>query len=224
MNRVGKIGLLLAAALWAWSAARGAEGQSSSLYGDPAKRGPMTLATCSPFYDPAPLPKQFRKHDLITVVVNQQSQVVSEGEMDRRKKASLDMVLKDWVVLKGWSVRPDPQSEGSPKIAGEMNNKYRAESELETRSAMKFNIAARVVDIRPNGNLILEGRRWIANNDEVWEFAITGEVRPKDVLDNNTVLSENVADLWIEKRERGHVRDGYRRGFVTKFIDRYQPF
>ena len=69
-----------------------------------------------------------------------------------------------------------------------------------------------MVDIRPNGNLILEGHRSIKNNEEVWDYSLTGEIRSDDVKPNNTVLSENVAALCINKREQGgHVRDSYRR-------------
>ena len=118
----------------------------------------------------------------------------------------------------------DPQSRGDPHIRGEVDNKYRSESELETRDSMKFRIACRVVDVRPNGNLVLEGRRSIRNNNEMWDYFLLGEIRPGDVLPNNTVLSENVAELSIHKREAGHVRDGYRRGWLLRALDKYQPF
>lgn len=44
------------------------------------------------------------------------------------------------------------------------------------------------------------------------------------MLPNNTVLSENVADLRVAKQERGHVRDGYRRGWFLEWLDKWQPF
>ena len=43
-------------------------------------------------------------------------------------------------------------------------------------------------------------------------------------MPNNTVLSENVADMRIVKRETGHVRDGYRRGWALEWLDKWQPF
>jgi flagellar L-ring protein precursor FlgH len=119
---------------------------------------------------------------------------------------------------------PDPQSAGDPHIRGEVDNKMRSEANLETRDSIKFRMACSVVDIRPNGNLILEGRRTIRNNEEVWEYSITGEIRAKDVLPNNSILSENVADFRLLKRELGHVRDGYRRGWALKWLDYVQPF
>ena len=198
--------------------------QSSSLYGSPGRRRPLTLAESSWIYQPAEEAREIRLNDLITVVVDEKSQVISEGEMDRRKKADATWTLKDWIRFDGFAVRPDPQSSGDPTVSGQMQNKYRAEAGLETRDAMKFRIACRVVDIRPNGNLVLEGRRSILNNAEAWEMSLGGVIRPQDVLPNNTVLSENVAEIRIHKREAGHVRDGYRRGWFQQWLDKYQPF
>lgn len=207
-----------------WSVAVPASAQSSSMLGDPAQRGILKLSDVSFTHVPAEPPKELKIHDLITVMVDESAQVISEGEMDRRKKAEGRFSLDDWIVFDGWSVRPDPQSTGSPRIDGNMENKYRAEGELETRESIRFRIACEIVDIRPNGTMVLEGRRFIESNSEQWETCLTGVVRGEDILPNNTVMSEDVASLRIVKREAGHVRDGYRRGWFLKILDRYQPF
>jgi len=194
----------------------------STTYGNTAAHRPLTLAETSWTYN-AKEPTEVKVNDLIVVLVDEKSQVISEGEMDRRKKADGTFALKDWIGISGLGVIPDPQTAGDPTISGEMQSKYRAESELETRDSIKFRISCRVVDIRPNGNLLIEGRRSIQNNNDVWELWLMGTIRATDVLPNNTVLSENVADLRIIKRESGHVRDGYRRGFFMRFLDRFSP-
>jgi len=201
-----------------------AEAQSGSLFGDPGQRPPLTLAKTSPIYMPQQEAPTIELNDLVTVIVDEKSQVISEGEVDRRKKADGTMRLKDWIGFDGWAIRPDPQSMGDPTVSGEVNSKYRAEAGLETRETMKFHITCRVVDIRPNGNVVLEGRRVIINNEESWELSLSGVIRPEDVLPNNTVLSETIAEMRIYKREAGHVRDAYRQGWLQKWMDRYNPF
>ena len=69
-----------------------------------------------------------------------------------------------------------------------------------------------MVDIRPNGNLVLEAHSYQQDNDEVIESSLTGLVRREDVLPNNTVFSQKIAELSVHKRETGHIRDAYRRG------------
>jgi flagellar L-ring protein precursor FlgH len=188
-----------------------------------ARRG-LSLAQASWTYEAAPEPKQFKLNDQLTVLVNEKSVVTSEGQMDRRKKADGHMTLADWILLNNWSIKRAPQLSGDPKVAGEVENKYRAQADLETREAMNFKIAVRIVDIRPNGTLVVEGTKQVRNNIESWECCLAGVIRPEDVLPNNTVQSENVAEMRIFKRESGHVRDAYRRGWLLEFLDKYQPF
>jgi len=173
--------------------------------------------------EPPPV-RTFRLHDIITVVVDQKSEVLSEGDVQRRKQSNFDAALLNWIKLRGLDIIPAPQSNGDLRIQGLMNQQYRVQNELETSDAIRFTIAAEVVDIRPNGNLVIEARKIIHNNNEVWEQSLTGVVRPEDVLPTNKVLSENIAELRIRKRELGHVRDGYRRGWLQRLWDRLKVF
>ena len=84
---------------------------------------------------------------------------------------------------------PDPQSGGPPHIRGEIDNKLQAHGQLQTTDKLSFNIACEVVDIRPNGNLVLEGHRSIKNNEEVWEFLLSGETRPESIKPNEHASS-----------------------------------
>jgi flagellar L-ring protein precursor FlgH len=215
-------GALIAAGIVAALAAD-APAQSSSLFGNPAQRRPLTLPEQSWTYQPMEKKREIRLNDLITVIVDEKAQVISEGEIDRRKKADGKIALTDWLRFNGFGLSVAPQVAGDPTVAGEVDNKYRANGELETREAMKLRVACRVVDLRPNGTLILEGHRVIKVNEESWEISLGGTIRAEDVLPNNTVLSENVADLRLVKRESGHVRDGYRRGWFLEWLDTYQP-
>lgn len=201
-----------------------ASGQDSSLLTAEPQQPPLTLAEFSWTYEAPKQQNPVGLHDLITVVIDEQSVVISEGEMDRKKKAHGDLVLTDWVLLKGFAAIPDPQTLGDPRIAGKLDNKMRSEAGLETRESMKFRITCAVVDVRPNGNLIVEGHDTIHYNEETWDYSFTGEIRAEDVLPNNTVLSESVANKRIHKRETGHVRDGYRRGWLLRILDKWQPF
>jgi flagellar L-ring protein precursor FlgH len=198
--------------------------QDSSIFGQPDPRRGLTLVEYSWTYQKPVEPHPIRLHDIVTVQVDEKSSVNSEGQMDRKKKAYGDLKLPNWVLLKGLSVVPDPQTAGSPHVRGEVDNKMQSQAVFEAKDWMKLQIACNVVDIRPNGNLVLEGRRTIKNNEDTWEYSLSGEIRAEDVLPNNTVLSQNVSNMRLLKREEGHVRDGYRRGWFLQWLDKYQPF
>ena len=226
---VGKgycVGGLMLVAVFLLSVTQQANAQSASLFAQdlPVTEPGLTLEKTSFLYQPLEPPRTIKLRDLITVIVDEKSQVTSEADVERRKQYSLNAQLKDWVKLDGLNINKAPQKQGDPTVNGTLSAQARAQSDLETRDGMRFRIAAYVVDIRPNGHLVLEAHRKIRNNDEQWMQSLSGIVRPEDVLPNNTVLSEDVAELHIDKYEEGHVRDGYRRGWLYKFIDRYGAF
>jgi len=197
--------------------------QRSSLY-QRDERGGIPLASSSLTYREILPPREIKLNDLVTVIVIESSQLISEGEFDGRKNLSLSAVLSDWVELNGLSLKPAPQIDGDPTVDGTYNSQFRANGEIETREALKFNITARVVDIRPNGNLVIEARKRVQLDDEIWENALTGIVRREDVDPRNRITSDAVAELSINRRTVGHVRDSYRRGWLTKWYDRWSPF
>lgn len=221
-----KLAICILAAIVGWGLAAPAEaaGPSSSLFGSPRERRPLTIADNSWYYVEVEPPPQIELNDLVTVIVAHSAQSASEGSVFRNQRSKIDAALQDWLSLENFSLKPAVQPDGDPKIKAQLNSQLQTDMELESLETMKFSIAARVVDIRPNGNLVLEAHQTFHQNNEVWEASLGGECRPEDVLPNNTVLHKNIYDLRILKREKGHVRDAYRRGWVLRLLDAVKPF
>jgi flagellar L-ring protein precursor FlgH len=199
-------------------------GQNSSLIGQNDQRPGLTLQQASWTYQKITEQRPIGLNDQVTVLVNNKSVFINDGQMDRKKNGYGSLTLSNWVLFKGLSVIPDPQSAGDPKIRGEVDNKLRSQANLETREQLEFKITCKVVDVRPNGILVIEGTNSVKNNDEISNYSLTGEIRADDIKPDNTVLSSSIAALRISKYEEGHVRDGYRRGWMLKWLDKYQPF
>ena len=201
--------------------------QNSSLYHRDVPQGPyrpVSLDGGSWTFTPTPPPKKILLHDTVVVRVDELTRTQSEGEMERRRNAQYDAVLENWVKLIGLKkLMRSPQNTGDPQITGQLQQLYRAEAELETRESLAFNIACTIQDIRPNGTLVFEGHRQIRVNDESWELSLTGICRREDIGPDNVVMSRNIVELRIDKRERGHVRDGYKRGWFLRWFDEFHP-
>ncbi|HEV7280798.1 MAG TPA: flagellar basal body L-ring protein FlgH [Pirellulaceae bacterium] len=211
-----------------FSAATFASAQDSSLFQAPIANGaekPMTMRQASWFPSEVPQPRVIQEHDIISVRVQEGAQYFSEGEAERRKSANYQAILLEWLTLNGLgSASPNPQQNGDPEISGRLNSQYRAESGVESQESLAFNLAAEVIGIRPNGNVVIEARRMIEVNDDVSEFYLSGECRQQDIGVGNLVLSKDILNLMVKKTERGGVRDGYRRGWLQKGFDAVNPF
>jgi flagellar L-ring protein precursor FlgH len=188
---------------------------------------PMSLQAGSYIYRELPPNAQMRElqtHDIITVIVDYRTRMLSEGDAENRKTNTLNAVLSSWIRFDGKSIKAAAQNDGDPRVAGTYNSQYRAESDVELRDSLTFEIAAEIIEIRPNGNLYIEGNQTIKNNEECWKIFISGEVRREAIQPDRTVSSKSIANLDIHKEEVGQVRDGYARGWFNRWYDKYKPF
>ena len=188
-------------------------------YGEP-------LPPTTSWYEiPVAPPREVKINDIITIRVDMAARTIAEGEVQRRKQGRYDAILNDWLVLNGLkSVKPAPQSDGDQRIQGNLNQLYRTTGELETTESLKFEIGTQVAAVLPNGNLVLEAHRRVVNNDEVWLVSLSCVCSRDSIQPGNFVLSKDVANLDISKKEHGQIRDSYKRGFVSKVLDLFSPF
>ncbi len=204
-------------------------GQDGSLLLVPvsAQRAPLNLDNSSFIYRKLPPEAEQRElqiNDIITVLVDYRSTMLSEGDAKAKRTTSLNAVLSDWLRFDGKDIFPATQERGDPRIKGQLDSQFKGEGDLTTKDSLTFRIAASVVDIRPNGTLVIEARREIRINDEVWLQSLTGVVRRQSIGPDRTVKSDDVAELRIEKKEKGFVKDSYERGWFTKWYDHWKPF
>ncbi len=155
--------------------------QSSSLYGPPDQRAPLTVASNSWLYLAQPAVHEIQLNDLLTVVVTENSQVLTDGNLSRREQTNIDANLQNWIKLRNFGLTAAPETGGDPRIRGTLNSQRRITGQMLTDDSVKFRIAARVVDIRPNGTLVIEAHKRVRQNDEVWERALSGIVRREDI-------------------------------------------
>jgi flagellar L-ring protein precursor FlgH len=218
-----------------WGRVTAEDGPNSSLYSGRLKAIPVStrepgaapapLPTTSWYEIPLPPPKEVRINDIITIRVDMAVRMTSEAEWQRRKNAKFDALLNDWIKLVGLrAVKPAPQSDGDQRIQGNLNIQDRSQGELETSESLKFEIAATVASVLPNGNVVLEAHRTVRNNHDYWLHSLSGVCRREDIGPGNIVLSKDLANLQIEKREMGQVRDSYKRGWLTRLWDEFAPF
>ena len=193
----------------------------------PSQEQGLTLQNGSFIYRELPpnaRTRELQQHDIITVIVDYRTRMLSEGDAENRKTNSLNAVLSSWIRFDGKSIKAAAQNDGDPRIAGTYNSQYRSESDVELRDSLTFEIAAEIIEIRPNGNLYVEGNQVIQNNEEEWKIFISGEVAREAIQPDRTVSSKSMAKLQITKGEDGQVRDGYARGWFNRWYDKYKPF
>ncbi len=81
-------------------------------------------------------------------------------------------------------------------------------------------MTARVAEVLPNGDLVLEGVREIDINGDRQMVVLTGVVRPDDIAPNNMVLSTQVGQLSIRYFGHGLIKDNLKPGWLIRFLNK----
>ena len=177
----------------------------------------------SRIYIEQPQPREIKVHDIITIVVNEKAEVTLNSRFSRQRQASLKAELKEFMRLNDDGNLTNA-ADNQPKIDATLNGRLQSTGAVKDSEGVRYRIAAMVVDIRPNGNLILEAKKSFQLEDDAWEYSLTGILRFEDIQANNTALSENIANLSITRRRRGKVHNSTKRPWGIKLYDRFFPF
>jgi flagellar L-ring protein precursor FlgH len=178
----------------------------------------------------APKPKKLRKNDVVTIIVEQDSSYTSTAQSQNQKQQDFDLALQNWIQLHTSKngVPNTATSVGSSGTLPEAKFKYdnnRQNQASQTRQdTLSDRISATVVDVKPNGTLVVEAVAQVTVDKEVQIFRLTGICRGEDITPDNTVLSTQLANLSISKQTKGEVHDGVKSGWLNSLIDKVNPF
>jgi flagellar L-ring protein precursor FlgH len=179
------------------------------------------------FYEvPEPKPKLLRKHDLVTIVIRESSQFSSGGTTDLKHSNDLDAVIDSYVML-GWQGGPSldehlPSTPIEMKTSG--NRDFKGDATLNRADTFTGRITAEVLDVKPNGTLILQATENIKTDEEEQRVTLIGTCRVEDITSDNSVLSNQLYNLSLNKQHHGAVKDTTTRGIITRLLDFINPF
>lgn len=188
--------------------------------------GQATLKDVSFTYVPDPEPHVLKKHDLVTVIIREESAFKTKGSTDLKRQADLDAKLDEFIKLKlsNFAIQGGAQGSAAPEIKGSASRNFKGEGSVDRSDSLTARIEAEVLDVKPNGTLVLQATKRIKTDDEEQQFILTGICRASDVSADNSILSSSLHDFTLEKKHKGAVRDTTERGFVQKLLDVINPF
>ena len=178
-----------------------------------------TLLAISPISVGAPEPKKLKVNDLITVIVRQTIDRSSDAKLKSEKDWQIKSELTKFLRLDSQNhVIPQNFVEGTPGVDFTFDNQYEGKGGHSRKDSMTTRITAKVIDIKPNGTLVLEAKNRIKSGEEEYIVTLTGQCRSEDVTAQNTVLSTQLYDLNLVDEPTGAVRDASRRGWLMRGV------
>lgn len=142
-------------------------------------------------------------NDIVTIVVSEAASAVVSGVSNSARKSSVA------ASITGAAGALSPRL---TNLLGTSNDiQLNGQGSTSRNLALSTTISARVVEVQPNGTLVIEGTKDIGVNSDKQLITVRGLVRPADLTSTNTVSSVKVANLQVKVTGKGVVGDAVRR-------------
>lgn len=200
----------------------GVRPKPAAMFEEPPKNA--TLLQYSAIAVEAPKVEKIKVHDLITIIIREDKQSTTDARTKSEKDWNVQSEFKKWFRLNKEDHLVGQQfPEPIPGVDFDFEHEWEGKGKVDRRDSLTTRITATVIDVKPNGNLILEARKVISSDEETQTVTLTGECRVSDVTPQNTVLSTQIASLEVTAKHSGAARDAARRGWLMRAFDFLRP-
>ncbi|MCS7234116.1 MAG: flagellar basal body L-ring protein FlgH [Synergistetes bacterium] len=145
--------------------------------------------------------------DIVYVLIEESATMRQKATTKTSKNASLDASQKGISFLKG-------------PLPANLNAKGSYDGSDETNRSTTFYavIAAKIVEVLPNGNLVIEGEHYFKGNKDTVKIIVKGMIRPEDISSDNTVSSTKICDAEIIYSGTGVFGSVHQPGILTQIF------
>ena len=205
---------------------------------------PTTQAGYKPVHMPMPMPqyatynpnslwrngsraffKDQRAHqvgDILTVKVNITDKATIANETQRSRESKEDSGIDNFF---GKPKVPIMNTAVPTKIfSADSVSTSDGKGTINRNETLATNVAGVVMQVLPNGNLVIEGKQEVRVNFEIRELVVAGIVRPEDIESDNTIDSTKIAEARIAYGGRGQITDVQQPRYGQQVLDVLLPF
>lgn len=159
-------------------------------------------------------------NDILTIQINESSTASNSANTSTKKEGDVSVKAP---ALGGLEAGASALNFANILSAASALNFAGQGSTSRTGQLQAF-VSARVTQVLPNGDLIIEGTKEVTINRERQILRIRGIVRPRDVTPNNVVLSTAIANMEVLFDGKGIVSDANKPGFLFRLLRWITPF
>jgi flagellar L-ring protein FlgH len=160
--------------------------------------------------------------DILTVTVNITDKAVVANETQRSRANKEDAGIDSFF---GKGKVPILNSSVPTKvITADSTSSSDGKGSINRNETLTTNVAGVVMQVLPNGNLVIEGKQEIRVNYEIRELIVAGIVRPEDIQSDNTIDSSKIAEARISYGGRGQITDVQQPRYGQQVLDVLLPF
>jgi len=163
--------------------------------------------------------------DILTVVIEIDDEAEIKNSIAQNRQSDQDFSLNAFFGLPEIVNKNLPNGASlSPAVDFNRASNINGNGTIKREEKMTLRLAARVVEILPNGYLNLAGRQEIMVNNEIRYLQVTGLVRTQDISRLNTITYDKIAEARIYYGGQGQITNTVKPRVGNKIISKVLPF
>jgi flagellar L-ring protein precursor FlgH len=157
--------------------------------------------------------------DILTIIVSEISSANKNNETKTEKTSGWTAAVASF-LFPGFGAYKGSM----PAVQYNSDLKHDGTGAINNSETIVAQVAVKVMDVLPNNNFVVEGKRETSFAGEHQTIVLHGIVRAEDISSTNTISSCNVADATIQIVGKGTVTDTTSKGWFTRILDKVNPF
>ena len=167
--------------------------------------------------------KARRRGDIVTILISETASASKAAKTGTSRKTDMGAGIPNFMGLE--TIKPLTSTLGDPSnyVKANVDSSYAGSGSTSRQETLNATISAKVIEVLPNGNLMIEGRRNVKVNNEDQIIVIEGTIRPADIGPDNSINSSLVADARISYTGKGIISDRQLPGWFMNILDKIWP-
>ena len=168
--------------------------------------------------------KARRIGDIVTIIVTETASASKQAATATGRSSKISAGIPNMLGLEESKIITSNFADLSKLLNASASSSFYGSGSTSRKETLTATISAKVIDVLPNGNLKIEGRRNVKVNYEDQIVTVKGTIRQRDVTAENTINSIYVADAQISYSGEGIISDRQKPGWLMNVLDKLWPF
>ena len=173
---------------------------------------------------PSPERQIIKVGDFVSVIVRHRLNYQSSGRNQQNSKWDVKSKLSAWFRISDNKLIQQDFEGGTPEVNFKNENKLQNDAKFDRKDAFETRVMAKIIDVKPNGNLIIMARQSVRIDSEDQFVELTGECNKADIGPTKSITSDKIFDLNVRTSNDGEMRHAVKGGWLKTGWDRVKPF
>jgi len=166
-----------------------------------------------------------RVGDILTVTIEINDSAALQNQTTRARDGSESMGIPNLFGLEASTNNILPDSvNASSLVSANSSSSSTGDGQIQRQEQINLQVAALIVQLLPNGNMVVQGKQEVRVNYEMRELTLNGIIRPEDITSANTISYEKIAEARISYGGKGQVSDLQQPRWGQQVLDIINPF